>query len=215
MTCTSDLPDMYYMIGQSSEKSYWLQIDVQDLYGETYDYYTSDNGSTCYLKVYPISLGFNILGLPAYMGYYVEHGYGLLDHSMAFSPLPDSLKPPLELAKQPERELPLVYYSTNLENGEIWALAISSFLTLVLLGLLGWGIYVLYETQPFFWVLTLCVCGFLLTLILFEVMWIFLNSLFMPGDVIMPVNPIDDVPNPTSVGIYHASLLTFIITAAV
>ena len=72
----------------------------------------------CTIKIRPIDAPFNILGMPAFIDYYVTHDWEA--NHMSFVPHSDSNKPSLEAASETltKQELLLTYSSKNVENGE-------------------------------------------------------------------------------------------------
>ena len=97
---------------------FWIQIQPED-------YVVKLSDSLCTYKIRPFDAPFNILGLPAFMGYYVTHGWGSVSSverrmpidsidnirsKLTFAPLIDSTKPRIEYDELvPARELKLVY----------------------------------------------------------------------------------------------------------
>ncbi len=80
------------------------------------DYLVQLSDTLCALKIKPFDAPFNIMGMPAFMGYYVTHGWGsdyfssFSESILSFAPLIDSTKPPIEHEEMvPAAELRLVY----------------------------------------------------------------------------------------------------------
>ena len=84
--CNANYPNLYFMLD-----GHWLQIPPADY---LLDVSEKEDGSRCRIRVRPIDAPFNIMGMPAFLGFYVTHnwerGY------MAFSPHPDSDRVPLQ-----------------------------------------------------------------------------------------------------------------------
>ena len=61
--CEANFPDLYFLLDK-----YWMQV-------RPVDYLREDGSSSniCELKIKPIEAGFNILGMPAHIGYYISH----------------------------------------------------------------------------------------------------------------------------------------------
>lgn len=59
-TCSAEYPSVYFLLN-----GYWLEVPSDD--------YLVEDGNECRLRIRPIDAGFNILGMPAYIGYYVAH----------------------------------------------------------------------------------------------------------------------------------------------
>ena len=63
-SCAVSYPNIYFMIN-----GFWLQIQPED-------YVVKLTDILCTFKIRPFDAPFNILGMPAFMGYYVTHGWG-------------------------------------------------------------------------------------------------------------------------------------------
>ena len=95
------------------------------------------------LKIRPVDMPFNIMGMPAFLGYYVTHSWDSNKPGyMSFAPHWDSQKPPLEPGTLPEKKLGLVYATRNVKNGDLYANIIA--LNIVGLSCCYWAIKSLY-----------------------------------------------------------------------
>ena len=183
-TCSTEYPDIYFLVN-----GYWLQVRPDNYIEENSD------GKTCSLKIKPIDAGFNVLGLPAYIGYYVQHNWA--KNYMTFAPHFDSANVALKAAtKFPEKELPIKYESTNTRNGDTWAFVIALFLTICALGLWAVLIYTAYQDGTIFTsdaeALGYAAGGtFAIFIGFFVVRWVLLLVL-MPGNVVQPVPDEED-----------------------
>ena len=77
----------------------------------------------------PIDAPFNIMGMPAYIGYYITHNWE--KGYMTFAPHTNSNKPMLEAGSVPKKELRVKYESENTPNGERWAFVIALIITVL------------------------------------------------------------------------------------
>ena len=86
--CDEDnFPDIYFSFDYN-----WVQI-------RPVDYISRDSASECSLKIRPIDAPFNIMGTPAYVGYYVTHDWGQGTEGgsqLRITPHTDSLLRPVE-----------------------------------------------------------------------------------------------------------------------
>ena len=80
---------------------YWLQVRPEDYIKETSE-------GNCQLKIRPIDAPFNIMGMPAYIGYYVTHKWGNQAY-MTWAPHSESKNQPLLPAQMPTKELQITY----------------------------------------------------------------------------------------------------------
>lgn len=185
-TCQSaSLDHIYYMVD-----GHYLRLDQSDLTGEI----QTTNGTYCYLKVEPINAPFNILGSQAYIDYYIEHNFNA--STITITPAPDSQKRSLErVGKLPENEFAIKMYSENVEGGDIIALGIAIFCAVAAYAFLIYGLWYEYNTLE-----SITTGGFIgwslggivgAAIVFFVVNWIGL-LLFMPGNVIEPMNPADE-----------------------
>ena len=79
----TNFPDLYFSIEEN-----YLEIPADDY---VVDISAAQDGSLCNLKIKSINAPFNIMGLPAFEGYYVTHTMGGADgDSMSFVPHKDS-----------------------------------------------------------------------------------------------------------------------------
>ena len=63
-SCAAAYPNIYFMIN-----GFWIQVQPED-------YVVRLSDTLCTFKIRPFDAPFNILGMPAFMGYYVTHGWG-------------------------------------------------------------------------------------------------------------------------------------------
>ena len=61
--CATSYPDLYFQLN-----GYWLQVKPAD-------YIREEDSNVCSLKIMPINAPFNIMGMPAYIGYYIQHNW--------------------------------------------------------------------------------------------------------------------------------------------
>lgn len=186
-TCNADFPNVYFMVN-----GHWLQIPSVD--------YLVEEGSECRLRIRPIDAGFNILGMPAYIGYYVTHTWATetTQASISIAPHTDSLKPALESGKVPKQALLVTYESENTENGETWAFGIALFCALLAATFwvaITWNIYD-NGSMSYFQNTTEAAgfgaAGLIGVAISFVILnWILL-SVFMPGNVVLPIEEADE-----------------------
>ena len=83
----------------------------------------AQDGVQCRIRIRPINAPFNIMGMPAYLGFYVTHNWE--DGYMAFAPHDDSDRQPLSVASKPLRELTYKLKSNNAPDGNFWAFGIA------------------------------------------------------------------------------------------
>ena len=57
--CATNYPDLYFM-----HNGYWMQVRPDD-------YIREESANICALKIKPIDAPFNVMGIPAYIGYYI------------------------------------------------------------------------------------------------------------------------------------------------
>ena len=79
-SCKAKMPDLYFMI-----QGYWMKVPARDL--------IKTGGSLCSLRIRPIDAPFNIMGLPAYKDYYINHDQ--LWNTMSILPYDETLRPRL------------------------------------------------------------------------------------------------------------------------
>ena len=102
------MPDFYFLLND-----HWMQVRIEDLLQD-------EGGNICSLKIRSIEAGFNIMGMPAYIGYYIQHNWE--SGYMTFAPHSDSLNESLKAEQfRPEKKLDIKYSSKNTPNGEAWA----------------------------------------------------------------------------------------------
>lgn len=75
--CDTNYPDLYFMLN-----GYWMQVKAAD-------YIREESSKVCSLKIKGIDAPFNIMGMPAYIGYYIQHNWD--QGSMTISPHSDSI----------------------------------------------------------------------------------------------------------------------------
>ena len=85
-TCAADYPDLYFLLNRN-----WLQVRKED-------YLTEEGSNLCSLNIRPIEAPFNILGMPAYIGYYISHDWE--KGTMSFAPHGDSRNVALQFASK-------------------------------------------------------------------------------------------------------------------
>lgn len=81
------------------------------------------DGTRCRIRIRPIDAPFNIMGMPAYLGFYVTHNWE--EGYMAFAPHDDSDRQPLTVATTPQRVLAYKLQSNNAPDGNFWAFGIA------------------------------------------------------------------------------------------
>jgi len=177
-TCAADYPDLYFLLNKN-----WLQIRKED--------YVSDNGANvCSLNIRPVDAPFNILGMPAYIGYYISHDWE--KGTMSLAPHGDSSNVALQKASRlPTQELKIKYQSENTPNGDVWAFAIAAFVSFAAVGVWGYAIYFTWSEGGTFTsdaeAVGYAAGGFFAIFIFFFVFrWILLLFL-MPGNVVEEV----------------------------
>lgn len=79
-SCTANYPNLYFMLD-----GHWLQIPPIDY---LVDISEAQDGVRCRIRIRPIDAPFNIMGMPAYLGFYVTHNWE--EGYMAFAPHEDS-----------------------------------------------------------------------------------------------------------------------------
>ena len=114
-SCTANYPNLYFMLD-----GYWLQIPPVDY---LVDISEAQDGQVCRIRIRPIDAPFNIMGMPAYLGYYVTHNWS--EGYMEFSPHLDSERAPLREGFVPTKKLALTYKRTNVKDGNYWAFGIA------------------------------------------------------------------------------------------
>ena len=94
--CNANFPDLYFSIEDN-----FLEIPADDY---IVDISAAQDKTLCNLRIKSIDAPFNIMGLPAFEGYYVTHAMGAGGDSMTFVPHKDSsrseLKPNLQGASE-------------------------------------------------------------------------------------------------------------------
>ena len=70
------MPDIYFMLN-----GHWMQVT-------RYNYINFIGNDECSLKIRPIEAGFNVMGMPAFIGYYIQHNWE--SGYMSFAPHADS-----------------------------------------------------------------------------------------------------------------------------
>ena len=94
--CNANFPDLYFSIEDN-----FLEIPADDY---IVDISAAQDKTLCNLRIRSIDAPFNIMGLPAFEGYYVTHAMGADGDSMTFVPHKDSsrseLKPNLQGATE-------------------------------------------------------------------------------------------------------------------
>lgn len=73
---------------------HWIQIAASDYVVDLS--IAQDGTALCKIRIKQVDLPFNIMGMPAFLGYYVTHSWEMGQASMTFAPHQDSLKPKLE-----------------------------------------------------------------------------------------------------------------------
>lgn len=144
----------------------------------------------CSLKIKPIDAGFNIFGMPAFIGYYVSHDW--TTGNMSWAPHTDSVKEPMQSGAPPKQELRVKYQSENTPNGDVWALTIS---LLIALGALSFFLYVSYykyDTGEF--ATTTDAAGWVAAgVVIIAISFFILNWLLLL--ILMPGNTVQEVPD--------------------
>lgn len=177
--CATNYPDIWFM-----QNGYWMQVKPKD-------YIREESANICSLKIKPIDAPFNIMGMPAYIGYYIQHewekGY------MTIAPHGDSSNSVLvESTSFPTKELNIKYQSTNTPNGDVWAFAISFFIALCAVGVYGYGIYYTWSLDDGTFnsdaeAVGYAAGGFFVIFISFFILRWLLLLFLMPGNVIQEV----------------------------
>lgn len=193
--CNANFPNIYFMVD-----GYWLQIPSDD--------YLSEDDDLCRLRIRPIEAPFNILGMPAYIGYYVTHNWD--QGYMTFAPHTSSNKPALESGSVPKQALRIKYESENTPNGGVWSLAIALLLTICGLAVFGFMLWSYSDVNA---VETIEIAawaagGIVCAGIFFFIAYWLLNLVFTPGNVIWPVTPEDEAI--TKINASHVTVLGFL-----
>ena len=82
-SCDGAYDNVYFNV-----EGYWLQIPREDY---LVDISEDGTGRNCKLRFRSIDAPFNIMGIPAFLGYYVTHDFKA--GTMSFAPHRDSIKP--------------------------------------------------------------------------------------------------------------------------
>lgn len=129
--CAETFPDIYFSFDYK-----WLQVRPDD-------YIRRESATVCSLKIRPIEAPFNIMGMPAYIGYYFTHDWGKDSAELRIAPHIDSNNRPLEEMKfnLEAQQFKIKYQSENTPNGDFWALATALFIAIVASVFLAYSIY--------------------------------------------------------------------------
>lgn len=195
--CATDIPDLYYDFN-----GVFIQINSAD-----YKIDLNDGFNTCSLLVEGIDAPFNILGVPAFLEYYITHNFG--ENTLTFRNIGDqSVKRDLTYSNNFDKELSVVYRTQNVDNGEQIA-TISALFIAVMAICISWYwayvefVYVTDEDYASFGIYG--GAGTIVSLIgYFILKWILL-AVLMPGDNIMDVDSPD-----SAIKNVHASHVTFL-----
>ena len=198
--CATNYPDLWFM-----HNGYWMQVKPKD-------YIREESASVCSLKIKPIDAPFNIMGMPAYIGYYIQHNWGESSY-MTFAPHTDSTNAVLEESTAfPTKELRIKYESENTPNGDVWAFAIAFFIALCSVGFWGYVVYVLWaegatyssDAEAVGW----AAGGFFAIFIGFFILRFILLLFLMPGNNIQEVPTEDEAIQ--RVNATHMSMLGYL-----
>lgn len=85
---------------------------------------------------------------------------------------------------------PIKYATTNTENGELYAIAISVFVAVAFVGFAGYVIYTLKDTESVGYLAGVGGAAVAIAVIGYFVLHWILLAMFMPGDVIQVVDPV-------------------------
>ena len=197
--CATNYPDLYFMLN-----GYWLQVKPKD-------YIREESATICSLKIKPIDAPFNIMGMPAYIGYYIQHNWE--QGYMGFAPHTDSSNSPLtEASTLPTQELKVKYATQNTPNGDVWAFAISFFICLCAVGFYGYAIYYTWSMGETFTsdaeAVGYAAGGFFVIFISFFILQWFLLLFLMPGNNVVDVPSNDEAIR--QVNATHMGLIGFL-----
>jgi len=197
--CATNYPDLWFM-----HNGYWQQIKPQD-------YVREESASVCALKIRPIDAPFNIMGMPAYIGYYIQHNWE--SGYMTFAPHTDSSNSVLvEATSYPVKEFRVKYQSENTPNGDVWAFAISFFIALVATAFYGYVVYAVWSEGATFTsdaeAVGYAAAGFVAIFIGFFILRWLLMLFLMPGNVIQEIP--DDEEAIRQVKATHMGVLGFL-----
>ena len=178
-SCGANYPDIYFL-----HNGYWQQI-------KPVDYVREEAGDVCSLRIKPIDAPFNIMGMPAYIGYYIQHNWGA--GVMKFAPHSDNGNVAFEPATSFPTQLLLVNnISENFPNGDVIAFAIAFFLCLGLVGAYGYYVYTAWAADDGTYssdaeAVYYAAGGFVAIFISFFIIRWFLMLYLWPGDEPYPV----------------------------
>jgi len=202
-TCNStNFPDLYFSIEEN-----YLEIPADDY---VVDISAAQDGSLCSLKIKSINAPFNIMGLPAFEGYYVTHKMSSDGDSMSFVPHKDSVRAELKanyVDGPSERSFKTKMESENTEGAAFIAVLVA---TIVLFAILGVTAFIAYnlssENSADGQTIGIWVGGGCLTAIIsFVLIRLILLAILQPGNVVWSVEPADQAikqVSATNVGIF-------------
>lgn len=180
-TCQRSYPKIYFML-----QGLLIQIPAEDYMVDDSE---DQDGQVCRFKFRPIDAPFNILGMPAFLGYYVTFDWE--ENFVSFAAHSDSLKPNPSFSTMPSQFFATTMQINNLAGGQTWAFAIAFFISFIIFVIAVGGLYYsTFEKDDFSWsffgILSL-ICMCLCTIVFFILRWILLI-------VLMPGNEVIDVP---------------------
>lgn len=194
-TCSGKYKDVYILT-----EGLWLQVAKAD-------YTVELSNGNCGFRFVSIDAPFNIIGMPVFIDYYVEHTFGP-NASMNFSPNSRETKPAPEKGNVPEQMLDFWLATQDVDDGELWALIIAVLVAATVLGILVWQAIVLMndKTVEVYIGILIIVGGLVGAIIIFVILFWILLIAFFPGDNVGTVTPSDEAI--VKVSAAHMSLFT-------
>ena len=186
--CSANFPDLYFSIEDN-----FLEIPADDY---IVDVSAAQDKTLCGLKIRSINAPFNIMGLPAFEGYYVTHALGADGDSMTFVPHKDSDRSELKANLQIDTERVFVtkMESENVEGAGFIANLVA---VIVFFSIAGVAAFIAWSASNdnsadgqtiAIW----AGGGFLTALIAFFITKWILLAILNPGNVVWPVTPADE-----------------------
>ena len=183
-TCQANYPDIYFDFD-----GYMLQLKKEDYVFDTYFNNTIDE--YCQLRFRPIDAPFNIIGMPAMNGYYIQYNYGN-DTSLKVSKHNSSGKSAIQERTTPfMRSSGLDYATQNVAGGDKIAFWISFILALgfyVIWAIASHEVVIVIEAQSYMVWALIMIGGFLLDYVTFLFMEWILLLILLPGDNVEDVD---------------------------
>lgn len=162
------------------------------------DISSAGDRSKCRIHIKSINAPFNILGVPAFLEYYVTHDWET--NNITFRPHSSSTKPPLVKggAKSATKYFSTPLETENVENGALWTFVIAITLTVALAALWGWITYEVFhkEMELDLWIVILIGIGGGGACAGLYFLWYWLFGLWlMPGNTFITVNDSEEALN--------------------